>query len=108
MSLQEIFHAELWGHPISWGTLLFLAALIISTISAVIALAISTIPVTGRIIPMRRGPKGEKLPADVIGGAVMVGRIATGEIEEASEIDTPEVAFARGGGQKGGPPGPQP
>jgi len=29
---------------------------------------------------MPRGPKGEKRPADVIGAAVMVGRIATGEI----------------------------
>jgi anti-sigma-K factor RskA len=42
MSLREIFHAELWSHPPSWGTLLFWAALIISAISAVIALAIST------------------------------------------------------------------
>jgi hypothetical protein len=32
---------------------------------------------------MPRGPKGEKRPADVIGAAVMVGRIATGEIDEA-------------------------
>jgi hypothetical protein len=31
---------------------------------------------------MPRGPKGEKRPADVIGTAVMVGRIATGEISE--------------------------
>jgi hypothetical protein len=31
---------------------------------------------------MPRGPKGEKRPADVIGAAVMVGRIATGEIED--------------------------
>jgi hypothetical protein len=31
---------------------------------------------------MPRGPKGEKRPADVIGAAVMVGKIATGEIEE--------------------------
>ena len=31
---------------------------------------------------MARGPKGEKRPGDVIGAAVMVGRIATGEIEE--------------------------
>jgi hypothetical protein len=31
---------------------------------------------------MPRGPKGEKRPADVIGAAVMVGRIATGEIKE--------------------------
>jgi hypothetical protein len=31
---------------------------------------------------MARGPKGEKRPADVIGAAIMIGRIATGEIEE--------------------------
>lgn len=30
---------------------------------------------------MPKGPKGEKRPADVIGGAVMVAKIATGEIE---------------------------
>jgi hypothetical protein len=28
---------------------------------------------------MPRGPRGEKRPADVIGAAVMVGGIATGE-----------------------------
>jgi hypothetical protein len=33
---------------------------------------------------MPRGPKGEKRPADVIGAAVMIGRIATGEIEDTS------------------------
>jgi hypothetical protein len=32
---------------------------------------------------MPRGPKGEKRPADVIGNAVHVMRVATGEIEEA-------------------------
>jgi hypothetical protein len=32
---------------------------------------------------MPRGPKGEKRRADVIGNAVHVMRIATGEIEEA-------------------------
>jgi len=42
MSLLEIFRTELRSHPISWGRRLFLAALIISAISAVIALAIST------------------------------------------------------------------
>jgi hypothetical protein len=31
---------------------------------------------------MPRGPKGERRPADVIGNAVHVMRIATGEIEE--------------------------
>ena len=31
---------------------------------------------------MPRGPNGEKRPTEVIGAAIMVGRIATGEIEE--------------------------
>jgi len=31
---------------------------------------------------MPRGPKGEKRPADVIGAAVKVMKIATGEIQE--------------------------
>ena len=37
---------------------------------------------------MPRGPKGEKRPADVIGNAVHVMRIATGEIEDRAA--TPE------------------
>ena len=51
----------------------------------------------GSILP--RGPKGEKRPADVIGAAVMVGRIATGEIEEGSPPDDgkdPAAAVALG------------
>jgi hypothetical protein len=52
---------------------------------------------------MPRGPKGEKRPADVIGNAVHVMRIATGEVEEKSDSqDTPAVQFARSGGLKGG------
>ena len=35
---------------------------------------------------MPKGPKGEKRPADVIGNAVRVMRIATGDAEE--EYDT--------------------
>lgn len=31
---------------------------------------------------MPKGPKGQKRPADTIGAAVMVARIATGEIED--------------------------
>jgi hypothetical protein len=31
---------------------------------------------------MPRGPKGERRPADVIGAAIMVAKIATGEIED--------------------------
>jgi hypothetical protein len=34
---------------------------------------------------MPKGPKGEKAPADVISAAVVVGRIATGEIDGGGE-----------------------
>lgn len=55
---------------------------------------------------MPRGPKGEKRPADVIGAAVMVARIATGEIEDASTSesirDPAAVSLGRRGGLKGG------
>ena len=37
---------------------------------------------------MPTGPKGQKRPADVIGNAVKIMRIATGE--EADELDVPE------------------
>jgi hypothetical protein len=49
---------------------------------------------------MPRGPKGEKRPADVIGNAVHVMRVATGEIPET----TPDAGkeYARKGGLKGG------
>lgn len=42
---------------------------------------------------MPRGPRGEKRPADVIGNAVKVMRIATGE-EEELEVDSPKSAAA--------------
>lgn len=48
---------------------------------------------------MPRGPKGEKRPADVIGNAVHVMRIATGEVEEAKTLP---IEHARKGGLKGG------
>ncbi len=38
---------------------------------------------------MPKGPKGEKRPADVIGAAVKVMKIATGEVEE--DIDKPDA-----------------
>ena len=41
---------------------------------------------------MPRGPKGEKRPADVIGNAVHVMRIATGEVE-----DNPKSGRVRSG-----------
>jgi hypothetical protein len=50
---------------------------------------------------MPRGPKGEKRPADVIGNAVKVMRIATGEEEDTKQ--EPGTAYARKGGLKGGP-----
>ncbi len=49
---------------------------------------------------MPRGPKGEKRPADVIGNAVHVMRVATGEIEEKTAETGKE--YARKGGLKGG------
>ena len=45
---------------------------------------------------MPRGPNGEKRPADTIGAAVMVAKIATGAIEEEMPSKT------RNGGLKGG------
>ena len=51
---------------------------------------------------MPRGPKGEKRPADVIGNAVRVMRIATGEIEEAVELDDGKDPAAKALGRKGG------
>jgi len=34
---------------------------------------------------MPKGPRGEKRPADAIGLAVMIGKIATGEIEDTRD-----------------------
>jgi hypothetical protein len=49
---------------------------------------------------MPRGPKGEKRPADVIGNAVHVMRIATGEeTETLVDADGNAVAFGRMGGK---------
>jgi len=51
---------------------------------------------------MPRGPKGEKRPGDVIGAAVMVGKIATGEIDDLTNEDgknAAAVALGRMGGK---------
>jgi len=51
---------------------------------------------------MPRGPKGKKRPADVIGAAVMVGKIATGEIDDLTTDDgknAAAVALGRMGGK---------
>ena len=53
------------------------------------------------LLHMPRGPKGEKRPADVIGAAVMVGRIATGEVEDTKADKNPHAAaLGRLGGVK--------
>jgi hypothetical protein len=54
---------------------------------------------------MPKGPKGERRPGDVIGAAIMVAKIATGEIEETTPDpakDPAAVALGKRGGLKGG------
>jgi hypothetical protein len=51
---------------------------------------------------MPRGPKGQKRPADVIGNAVHVMRIATGEIEEEPPPDDGKDKAAQSLGKRGG------
>jgi hypothetical protein len=50
---------------------------------------------------MPRGPRGEKRPADVVGAAVMVAKIATGEIEEEL-LPMGETEAKREAGKRGG------
>ena len=49
---------------------------------------------------MPKGPQGQKRPADAVGLAVLVGRIATGEVEDTT--DDPSKAHQSRGGKKGG------
>lgn len=49
---------------------------------------------------MPKGPKGEKRPSDVIGTAVKVMKIATGEIAE--DIERPAASAAAELGSRGG------
>ncbi len=46
---------------------------------------------------MPKGPQGQKRPADVIGNAVHVMRIATGEITETSPKEKAMSAGRKGG-----------
>lgn len=48
---------------------------------------------------MPKGPQGQKRPADVIGAAIKVAKIAIGEIEETAANGK---EYARKGGLKGG------
>lgn len=50
---------------------------------------------------MPKGPRGEKRPADAIGLAVHIGKIATGEIEDDRDpVSTAAAEMGRRGGKK--------
>jgi hypothetical protein len=49
---------------------------------------------------MPKGPQGQKRPGDLIGAAIHVAKIATGEIEE--DARDPATDANRRGGLKGG------
>lgn len=51
---------------------------------------------------MPTGPRGERRPADVIGAAVMVSKILTGEIEEELESEPKDTRAQSEAGKKGG------
>jgi hypothetical protein len=48
------------------------------------------------------GPKGQKRPADVIGNAIRVAKIATGEVSEEYETKPEKDEAAAALGRKGG------
>jgi hypothetical protein len=53
----------------------------------------------GRTLP--KGPRGEKRPADAIGRAVLIAKIATGEVEEErDELSSAAAELGRKGGKK--------
>ncbi len=52
---------------------------------------------------MPTGPQGQKRPADVVGAAVMVTKIATGQIKETPEPEKEYRAERSRAGKKGGP-----
>ena len=49
---------------------------------------------------MPKGPNGQRRPGDVIGAAIMVAKIATGEVED--NPTAPDKAHHSAGGKKGG------
>jgi hypothetical protein len=51
---------------------------------------------------MPKGPKGQKRPADVIGNAIRVAKIATGEEVEDFGADDGKDKAAQSLGQRGG------
>ena len=59
-------------------------------------------PANARTHIMPKGPRGEKRPSDVIGNAVKVMKIATGEIEEDTDESPPKDEAAADLGRRGG------
>ena len=57
---------------------------------------------------MPKGPKGEKRPADAIGLAVMVGTIATGEVDDETPDDGKDPAAKAMGAKCGKARAPAP
>jgi hypothetical protein len=51
---------------------------------------------------MPRGPKGEKRPADAIGAAIVIGRIAAREIDDPAFTEDGKNAAAVALGRMGG------
>ena len=49
---------------------------------------------------MPKGPNGQKRPADAIGLAVMIGKIATGEIEDTADTKSAAAQLGSLGGKK--------
>jgi hypothetical protein len=64
----------------------------ISQISTNFLRKLNTGPQRKRRKIMPRGPEGEKRPADVIGAAVMIGKLATVEIEDGGKRDAVEIS----------------
>jgi len=48
---------------------------------------------------MKRGPQGQRRPADAVSAAVMIGKIATGQIEDTKR--DPAKDYTRKAGVKG-------
>lgn len=49
---------------------------------------------------MPKGPQGQKRPADAIGLAVLIGQIATGEVEDTrDDLSNAAVEMGRKGGK---------
>ena len=48
---------------------------------------------------MPKGPQGQKRPGDVIGAAIMAAKIATGEIEEKTSMQSAAAELGSRGGK---------